>query len=118
MSSIYELTVRHTELDIRGCVRLNTKQLHLAYVPAQLDSVARFDPRQIGPGLIWRGSKRAKESQYGLNHKTIEQNELYDWMSLSYILLCNSLAFGGIQSIFGMDAPWHNRHQPTTLLLW
>ena len=44
-------------------------------VPAQLDSLARFDPRQIGPGLIWRGSKRAKESQYGLDHKTIEQNE-------------------------------------------
>ena len=89
------------------------------YVPAQLDSLARFDPPQTGPGLIWRGSKRAKESQYGLDHKTIEQNEFqYDSMSLSYILLCNSLALSGIQSIFGMDATWHKRHQPIALLLW
>ena len=88
------------------------------YVPAQLDSLARFDPRQIGPGLIWRGSKRANESQYGLDHKTIQHNEFYDSMSLSYILLCNSLALSGIQATFGMEGPWHNRHQPTTLLLW
>ena len=87
-------------------------------VPAQFDSLARFDPRQVGHGLIWCGSKRANESQYGLDHKTIEQNEFYDLMSLSYILLCNSLALSGIQSVFGMDAPWHNRHQPTNLLLW
>ena len=79
-------------------------------VPAQPDSLARFDQRQIGPGLIWHGSKRAKESQYGLDHKTIEQNEFNDSINLSYILLCNSLALSGIQSIFGMDAPWHNRH--------
>ena len=31
-------------------------------------------------------------------------------MSLSYILLCNSLALSGIQSIFAMEALWDNRH--------
>ena len=44
-------------------------------VPAQLDLLARFDQRQTGPGLIWHGSNWVKESQYGLDHKTIEQNE-------------------------------------------
>ena len=88
------------------------------HVPAQLDSLARFDSRQIGPGLIWRKSNWAKECQYGLDHKTIEQNKFYDSVRLSYILLCNSLALSGIQSIFGMEAPWHNRHQSTTSLLW
>ena len=87
-------------------------------VPAQLDSLAHFDSRQIGPGLIWRGSNWAKESLYGLGHKTIEQNKFYDSMSLSYILLCSSLALSGIQSIFGMKAPLQDRHQPTTSLLW
>ena len=51
---------------------------HNIDVPAQLDSLARFDPRQIGPGLIWLGSNWVKESQYGLDHKTKEQNEFYD----------------------------------------
>ena len=51
-------------------------------VPAQLDALARFDSRQIGPGLLWRGSNWAKESQYGMDHKTIEQNEFYDSMSV------------------------------------
>ena len=47
---------------------------------------ARFDPRQIGPGLIWHGSNWViKESEYGLDHKTMT-------MSMSCILLCNSLA--------------------------
>ena len=33
-------------------------------------------------------------------------------------LLCNSLALSGIESIFRMDFPWDDRHQPTTSLLW
>ena len=39
-------------------------------------------------------------------------------MSLSYILLCNSLALSGIESIFGMEVPWDDRHQPIISLLW
>ena len=31
--------------------------------------------RRIGPGLIWRRSNWVKESEYGLDHETIEQNE-------------------------------------------
>ena len=85
-------------------------------VPAQLDSLAR-QPNWAWPDL--GGSKTGpKESQYRLDHKTIEENEFYDWMSLSYILLCNSLGLSGIQSIFGMEGPWHDKHQPTTSLLW
>ena len=45
-------------------------------VLAQLDSLARIDSSQIGSGLIWRGSNWVKESHYGLDHETIEQNEL------------------------------------------
>ena len=48
-------------------------------VPAQLNSLARIDSRQIGPDLIWRGSNWVKE--YGLDQETIEQNELTCFMS-------------------------------------
>ena len=70
----------------------NTQNNNGGNVPAQLDSLARVDSHQIGPGLIWRGPNWAKESQYGLDHETIEQNELTDFMSpmsqsLSYTLL-------------------------------
>ena len=46
---------------------------YIGIVPVQLDSLARFDSRQIGPGLIRRGSNWVKESQYGLDHKITEQ---------------------------------------------
>ena len=36
-------------------------------IPAQLNSLARIDSRQVGPGLIWRGSNWVKE--YGLDQK-------------------------------------------------
>ena len=72
-------------------------------VPTQLDSLAGFDSRQIGPGLIWRGSNWVKESQYGLGWTTKPKNRASNWfndsnqsMSLSNILLCNSLALSGI----------------------
>ena len=52
-----------------------------ASVPAQLNSLARTDSRQTGPGLIWRESNWVKESQYGLDHETIEQNEFTGFMS-------------------------------------
>ena len=32
--------------------------------------------------------------------------------------LNNSFFFSRIESIFGIEVPWHDRHQPTTLLLW
>ena len=87
-------------------------------VPTQLDSLAHFDSRQIGLALFDVGQTGPKRVSMGLDHKAIEQNEFYDLMSLSYILLCNSIALGGIQSIFGVEAPWHDRHQPTASLLW
>ena len=48
----------------------------VVHVPVQLDSLTCIDSRQIGPGLIWLRSNWDKESQYGLNHETKEQNEL------------------------------------------
>ena len=45
-------------------------------VPAQLDLLARFDSHQIGPHLIWRETNWVKESQYGQDHKTIEQEQV------------------------------------------
>ena len=46
-------------LEIMSCKNLhrmlvlsNTEKLGVCYVPSQLDSLARFDSRQIGPGLI------------------------------------------------------------------
>ena len=32
--------------------------------------------------------------------------------------LNNSFFFSRIESIFGMEVPWHDRHQPATSLLW
>ena len=32
--------------------------------------------------------------------------------------LNNSFFFSHIESISGMEVPWHDKHQPTTLLLW
>ena len=32
--------------------------------------------------------------------------------------LNNSFFFSCIESIFGMEIPWHDRHQPATSLLW
>ena len=46
------------------------------------------------------------KSQCGVDQKTIEQTEFYDFsesMSLSYVLLCNSLVLNGIEPIFGME---------------
>ena len=37
---------------------------------------------------------------------------------LNYILLCNSFVLNGIESIFGTEVLWDDRHQPTTSLLW
>ena len=88
--------------------------------PAQLVSPVRIDSRQTGPGLIWRGSNWAKESQYE-TIETIEQNELTGFMSHesmslspSYILLCNSLALSGIDPILGMEVPCDARHNHLT----
>ena len=99
-------------------------------LPAQLDWLARIDSRQIGPGLIWRGLNWVKRGQYKLDHarnnRTERINRFYESnnepmslsLSLSYILLCNSLALNGIKSIFGMEVPWDNTRQPHTLLPW
>ena len=56
-----------------------------AFVPAQLDSLACIDSRQIGPYLIWRGSNWVKESQYGLDHETAELNESVSFWPLLII---------------------------------
>ena len=74
----------------------NTQNNNGGNVPAQLDSLALVDVHQIGLGPNWRGSNWAKESQYGLDHETIEQNELTDFMSpmrqsLSYTIFLTPL---------------------------
>ena len=43
-------------------------------------------------------------------------NRFYE--SMSYILLCNSFALSGTESIFGMEVNLYDRHQPTASLLW
>ena len=69
-------------------------------------TLAMFQPNLTPWPVLTRVKTSQRESVWAG-----EQNEFYDLMSLSYILLCNSLALSGIQSIFSMDAPWHNRHQ-------
>ena len=34
------------------------------------------------------------------------------------IIVNNSFVLGRIKSIFGMEVPWDDRHQPHTSLLW
>ena len=64
-------------------LHVQQRQVNYVAVPVQFHSLAHFDSRQFRPGLIWRWSNWAKESHYGQDHKTIEQNEFYDSMSLS-----------------------------------
>ena len=45
------------------------------------------------------------------NKTTNRFDDSKESMSLSYILLCNSLALRGIESIFGMAVLWDDRHQ-------
>ena len=40
------------------------------------------------------------------------------WVSVKYILLCNSFVFSCIESIFCVEVLWDDRHQPHTSLLW
>ena len=59
-------------------------------------------------------------------HRVSRFYESNDQMSLSqiikiiekYISLCNSFALDRIEFVFGKEAPWDNRHQPHTSLLW
>ena len=74
-------------------------------VPDQLNSLTGIDSRQIEPGMTKRGSKRVSNNRTERGNRFHESNESLS-LSLSYILLCKSLALSSIESIFGMEVPW------------
>ena len=60
--------------------------------------------RKCGPGI-------STDPAYFMNPMSLRWIQ---WVWVKYILLCNSFVFSCIESIFGMEVLWYERHQPQT----